>query len=66
MKGGENIMHGKISMTITGLDDSVSPIEFNMDNETEKEFFYKMQDFLLNKGLKISIYPETKMTRIDM
>lgn len=58
-------MHGKISMIITGLDDSVSPIEFNMDNESEKEFFYKMQDFLLNQGLKISIYPETKMTRMD-
>lgn len=58
-------MHGKISMIITGLDDSVSPIEFNMDNESEKEFFYKMQDFLLNQELKISIYPETKMTRMD-
>ena len=50
-------MRGKLNMSISGLDDGITPIEFNMDNEMEKEFFYKMQEFLLNKGLKLTIYP---------
>lgn len=48
-------MHGKLMLTIGDCDIKPPVIEFNMDNESEREFFYKMQEFLLNKGLLISI-----------
>jgi hypothetical protein len=50
-------MRGKLQMSISGLENGETSIEFNMDNESEKEFFFKMQDFLISKGLKLTIWP---------
>lgn len=52
-------MRGKLLLTIGDTEMENPEIEFNMDNETEKEFFYKMQEFLLNKGLKIALVTVT-------
>lgn len=48
-------MRGKLLMIIGDRDSGAPIIEFNMENEHEKEFFYRMQEFLLNKGLSITI-----------
>lgn len=50
-------MRGKLQMSISGLENGETSIEFNMDNESEKDFFFKMQDFLISKGLKLTIWP---------
>lgn len=52
-------MRGKLLLTIGDSELGNPEICFNMENETEKDFFYKMQEFLLNKGLKISLVTVT-------
>lgn len=56
-------MRGKLQMSISGLENGETSIEFNMDNETEKDFFLKMQDFLISKGLKLTIWPTVSDTQ---
>lgn len=56
-------MRGKLQMSISGLENGDTSIEFNMDNETENEFFFKMQDFLISKGLKLTIWPTVSDTQ---
>lgn len=56
-------MRGKLQMSISGLENGETSIEFNMDNETENDFFLKMQDFLISKGLKLTIWPTVSDTQ---
>lgn len=56
-------MRGKLQMSISGLENGETSIEFNMDNETENDFFFKMQDFLISKGLKLTIWPTVSDTQ---
>lgn len=56
-------MRGKLQMSISGLENGETSIEFNMDNETEKDFFFKMQDFLISKGLRLTIWPTVSDTQ---
>lgn len=56
-------MRGKLNMSISGLENGETSIEFNMDNETENDFFFRMQDFLISKGLKLTIWPTVSDTQ---
>lgn len=56
-------MRGKLQMSISGLENGETSIEFNMDNETENDFFFRMQDFLISKGLKLTIWPTVSDTQ---